>query len=247
MDCEEFRELAPAFALGALEEPERADCAAHLAGDRRRHQGCAEALAEAQAVAAQLASLLPRWRPRSRVWEAIQLGVMQTGRMPRAQRRVWRELSGWFVAAAVLGLYLYNAPVDSARKADAAVTAPPAMRLAAALLMNEGTRHYVFHPRLPGPGRGSLILNRTERSAVVMVDRVALEPGLGLRLWAARSGGGAPVLLTRLSAGIDGMATAEVSETLFEPAQPEELWLSIDPQDAAAPRSVLLAAQIDGL
>jgi len=256
MDCDEFKELAPAFALGALEELERAACAAHLAiGGAAIHQGCEDALCEAQAVAGRLASLLPPRQPHSRVWDAIEDGltrnllgkdrVVRAARLSRRRRPVWRELGGWIVAATMLGIYLYNAPFDSARKADAAFAPQPAMQRAAALLMDSGTRLRVFRAQ-PGErsARGSLVVNPGLRSAVVLVDRVVLQPGLGLRLWAVR-GAGAPVPVARLDATVEGMATAELGEALFQPALPDQLLLSIDPPDAGAPRSVLLVARLD--
>ena len=270
MDCAEFKELAPAFALGALEESERAACAAHLGGGGA-HDGCAGVLGEAQAVAAQLSALLPARRPRSRVWDAIEASIATrprpVGAGPAATpgtrpaigpprppaRRVWRELGGWFVAAAVTGFYLYNAPVESARKADAASASPPALTRTAELLMDGGSRHHVFHVPAGGAAtqagrtaRGGLVLNRAQHSAMVLVDRVVLEPGRGLRLWAVRGGASAaPVPLTRLDTGVDGMATAELGEALFEPSLPDQLLVSIDSPDAAAPRSVVLVTELD--
>jgi hypothetical protein len=258
MDCDEFKELAPAFALGALEELERAACAAHLASRNVAvHAGCEDALGEAQAVAGRLASLLPPRQPHSRVWDAIEDGVTRNllgkdplaraARLPRRRRPAWRELGGWVVAAAMLGIYLYNAPFDSARNADAALAPPPAMQRAAALLMEGGTRLRPFRASAQTgqpAARGSLILNPSLRSAVVLVDRVVLQPGLGLRLWAVR-GSAPPVPLARLDATVDGMATAELGEALFQPALPDELLLSVDPPDAGAPRSVRLVARLD--
>jgi len=87
-------------------------------------------------------------------------------------------------------------------------------------------------------------VNPSLRSAVVLVDRVVLQPGLGLRLWAVR-GGAAPVPLARLDATVEGMATAELGEALFQPAPPDQLLLSVDPPDAGAPRSVRLVARLD--
>jgi len=269
MDCAEFKELAPAFALGALEESERAACAAHLAGGGA-HDGCADALGEAQAVAAQLGALLPPRRPRSRVWEAIEASVATRARpagggppatagarptiaaLRPVPRRVWRELGGWFVAAAVTGFYLYNAPLESARKADAASASPAVMNRAAELLMDGGSRHHVFHVPAGGPAtqagrtaRGGLVLNPAQHSAVVLVDRVVLEPGRGLRLWAVRGGATtAPLPLAHLDTGVDGMATAELGGALFEPALPDQLLVSIDSPDAAAPRSVVLVTEL---
>ena len=53
MTCDEFKEMAPAYALVALDEQERAACAHHLATGFP-HRGCREAIAAAELVAAQL-------------------------------------------------------------------------------------------------------------------------------------------------------------------------------------------------
>jgi hypothetical protein len=249
MDCKEFKELAPAFALGILDESERAACQAHLGGTPDVHEGCREAVVEAEGVAARLSAVLPDLQPRARVWRRIEAGIARQGRARRAGPHTWRELSGWFVAAAVLGLYLYSTPANNTRKADAATDASPALKQAVMLMMASETRRYVFEPQpaavttATATARGSLILNPTERSAVVLVDRLVLEPGRGLRLWTVRNHG-APTPLTRLTATLDGMATADLGTALFEPTLPGELLLSIDPPDAPAPKAVLLAAHL---
>ena len=59
-DCAKFRELLEAYALGALDAPERAALEAHLA---TRCDDCAKALAEARWLVSQLAYLAPEAAP----------------------------------------------------------------------------------------------------------------------------------------------------------------------------------------
>ena len=71
MDCRSFKELVPALALDALDEAERAACAAHLT-EHGPHDGCAEAVSDARALAARLARALPEAKVDRRVWRAIE-------------------------------------------------------------------------------------------------------------------------------------------------------------------------------
>jgi hypothetical protein len=118
MDCRTFKELVPALALDALDEAERAACAAHLAGPGP-HDGCAEAESDARALAARLARALPERPVAPRVWRAIEVRAQaeQAARIADAKddddnepppRR--REPAGWGVAVILLGLYLARNP-----------------------------------------------------------------------------------------------------------------------------------------
>jgi hypothetical protein len=78
MSCDSFKELAPAFALEVLEGSERLACLRHLAGGGA-HDGCAEAVAETQAVAARLVTVLPAHPPSPEAWRAILLGLSKLG------------------------------------------------------------------------------------------------------------------------------------------------------------------------
>jgi len=71
MDCRSFKELVPALALDALDEPERSACAAHLA-EHGPHDGCEQAERDARALAARLARALPERPVDARVWRAIE-------------------------------------------------------------------------------------------------------------------------------------------------------------------------------
>jgi len=70
MDCGAFKELTAAWALGALDESERAACAAHLASPDP-HQGCHECHRDACAVTARLAGGVREHPVNPRVWTAI--------------------------------------------------------------------------------------------------------------------------------------------------------------------------------
>ena len=115
MSCDEFKEMAAAYALVALDEPERAACAHHLATGAP-HRGCREAVGAAELVAAQLGAALIPHRPSPQVWRAIAARLHEargTATQPEdARRRSLYHLCGWLVAAAVVGVYLYNAPLN---------------------------------------------------------------------------------------------------------------------------------------
>ncbi len=115
MTCDEFKEMAPAYALIALDEDERSACADHLATGS--HRGCREAVASAEMLAARMGAALIPQRPSPEVWRAI------AARLPyerggatlsdeAARRRGLYHLCGWLLAAALVGVYLYNAPID---------------------------------------------------------------------------------------------------------------------------------------
>lgn len=115
MTCDEFKEMAPAYALIALDEEERSACDDHLA--KRSHRGCREAVASAEMLAAQLGAALIPQRPSPEVWRAIAARLPQdrdTAVVPgeAARRRGVYHLCAWLLAAAVVGVYLYNAPID---------------------------------------------------------------------------------------------------------------------------------------
>jgi hypothetical protein len=123
MTCDEFKEMAPAYALVALDEHERSACAHHLAMGTPHH-GCREAVAAAELVAAQMGTALIPQRPSPQVWRSIAARLYEDrGSSPlpeEVRRRSLYHLCGWLVAAALVGVYLYNAPLDR-RALEAAI------------------------------------------------------------------------------------------------------------------------------
>jgi hypothetical protein len=114
MTCAAFLEVAEAFALGVLDDSERLACAQHLA-DSAGHAGCVDAVLETQIVTARLAAMLPGRSLRPGTWQVIESRLGEApGEAAARGRRLW-ELADWLVAATVVGLYLYGAPVATPR------------------------------------------------------------------------------------------------------------------------------------
>lgn len=127
MTCDEFKELAPAYALIALDEDERRACAHHLA-TVAPHRGCVEAVEQASLVAARLGAALSPSLPAPHVWQNIAAQVRtqpvsgalvsagSAASLEEARRRGIYHICGWLLAAALLGLYLYASPFDVRRR-----------------------------------------------------------------------------------------------------------------------------------
>jgi anti-sigma-K factor RskA len=110
VNCLEFKESAAAYAIGALDPPEREEFEQHLA-EPREHDGCEVALQRATNAASLLAASLPPERPGPNVWTRIERAITaeataraaQAPRPAEARRRArawWREAAGWSLAAA---------------------------------------------------------------------------------------------------------------------------------------------------
>jgi hypothetical protein len=134
--CDEFKELAPAYALIALEEEERRACAEHLASEVP-HRGCLQALEEAALVTARLGTSLRPVVPPARIWQNIAaevranraggpvaVTIARASSIEEARRRGLYQICGWLLAATLLGLYLYAFPFDFRRR-HPTVTNPP--------------------------------------------------------------------------------------------------------------------------
>jgi hypothetical protein len=244
MTCEEFNEKAPAFALAVLDEMERTACTRHLA-QIGPHRGCQDAVGEARRVTARLSAAVPARAPSPRLWQAIEARVadVPTGAGRDERRHRVRELGGWVVAAAVMGFYLVSTPVDRSRRAGAVEGRRSTAREALGLMTAPGTRVVPFIPSKAGAGRATLIVNPSQRRALLLADQIPPEAAPRLRLWGAR-GPAIPTPLASVSfvAG-DGIAAADLGASLFEPAPPDRLVLSADSPDATAPGDVLLTAE----
>jgi hypothetical protein len=241
MTCEEFTEMAPAYALAVLDEMERTACTRHLA-QSGRHRGCHEAVGEARQVTACLSAAVPARRPSPRVWRAIEARIAEvpTGAVDR-RRRV-RELGGWVVAAAVIGFTLVSTLVDRGRRVVAVDGHRSTAREALGLMTAPGTRVVAFIPRKAGAGRATLIVNPVQHRALLLADQIPPEAAARLRLWGAR-GPNVPTPLAPVPfVASDGIAAADLGSSLFQPAPPDQLVLSADSPDATSPGDVLLTA-----
>lgn len=128
MTCDEFKELAPAYALIALEDDERLACAEHLASEAP-HRGCLQAMEEAALVTARMGATLQPLVPPARVWQRIAaevranraggpvaISIARASSIEEARRRGIYQICGWLLAVTLLGLYLYAFPFDLRRR-----------------------------------------------------------------------------------------------------------------------------------
>ena len=107
-DCDQFRELIEAYALGALDASERAALEAHFATGCK---DCAQAVAEARGLASQLAYLAPDAAPsdmlKGRLMRTVR-GEAQASQRPALQKPAvpfWM----WAAVAALVVFSVYSA------------------------------------------------------------------------------------------------------------------------------------------
>lgn len=122
MNCTEFHEVAAAYALDALDEPERLAAVAHLEHEGP-HEGCEELVARHERTAARLARALDPVPVPRRLWALIEarLGLADANLVkltPGASR--WREGLAWAAAAAALlgALYTHQTALRTADEAS---------------------------------------------------------------------------------------------------------------------------------
>jgi anti-sigma-K factor RskA len=116
MTCEQFTEMAPAYALAVLDDTERTACMRHLA-QSGPHRGCQQAVGEARQVTARLSAAVPARPPSPGLWRAIEARIADAPTRAVDRRRRPRGLGGWVVPAAIIGFTLVSAPLDTGRGA----------------------------------------------------------------------------------------------------------------------------------
>lgn len=130
MNCAELKELAAGYALDALEPADRAAVEAHLR-EPIAHEGCADAIARAQAVVGRL-DRLPTTPPPDEVWRRVDEEIARApaavaepphGGDARTSSR-WRAAAaaGWLLAAAA-GVALFAAVREGRRAGEQLRTA----------------------------------------------------------------------------------------------------------------------------
>ena len=114
MTCEQFTEMAPAYALAVLDETERTACTRHLA-QSGPHRGCRRAVTEARQVTARLSAAVPARPPSPGLWRAIEAHIAGVPARAVDRRHRPRGIAGWVVPAAIIGLTLVSTPVGTGR------------------------------------------------------------------------------------------------------------------------------------
>lgn len=271
MTCAEFKELAAALALDALDPDERAAALAHLA--EPKHEGCMEALERATTAAGLLAGALSDVRPPERVWRAIATRISA-----RTPRRRWAVASGWLAAAAAAvvaiilagkGARLQN-EVDAARARSASIETSAASsqelarqcaaqldgarktsglaREAIALLEQPGSKVVAFAPQ-GGFRAGALAVVGPNRGRAILLSS-ALSPTStsDFQLWVIPPGKGAGPVPAGLVMAAEGVALGEFQSGVLARGA-AALAVSVEPKGGSTtgkPTQVVLVAALGG-
>jgi anti-sigma-K factor RskA len=263
--CQEFKELASAYALGALDVEERTAGEAHLG--EPSHEGCEEALRAARETMAALAETLPPVPPDEAVWRSIEA---RTGAPAFAPRRRMTAPAWAAIAAAVLFALLFarerrvseerrDAELLAEGVAKEAFAAREALALqvrsletssaearAFLALLDDPTSRVLALAPVPGKnGRGAAVVNVATRRAVIVSSTLAPVPGKTYELWVIR-GSAAPKPAGFLAGGPGGLWLGSVDPALLA-APPDALAVSLEPEGGSAtPTEVLLVGKLAG-
>ena len=206
MSCAEFKELVGAYALGALSAEERATCDAHLSSGAA-HEGCWQALHEANEAASLIASSVAPVTPSPAVWAAIESRLERTA--APAPRRRSTEWVAWGVGLAALVLVFFIARDrdrlnDQVQLASAASQRVLQERTACAtdleharaeadtqhqaleLLQRTGTKLIALAPQGDTARVASVMFNAESQRAFVVGHGLAAPTGKDYELWIIR-------------------------------------------------------------
>lgn len=270
MICSEFKELAGAHALDALDELERTAMEAHLL--EPSHEGCVQALERARAAARQLGGAVDDARVPGRVWERIEPGLG-----PPRRQRGWVAAAGWVTAAAlgaaVLLLLqernrLHREAADlrlGAQSASAAVSASKdlarqcAAQLEAARAGNAAARGAIALLEQPGARVVQLgdmdsslqtafaVLAPENKRAVLVSTTLTPTPQRDYQIWVVPGGRRAsPIPAGLVGAPVAGVAVAEFDGQALA-AGADALSVSAEPKGGSPtgkPTEVVLLARI---
>jgi len=267
--CAEFKELAAALALDALDPDERARARAHLA-EAIAHEGCAEALARAEATARLLSGALIDTKPPDRVWRRIEASI--SGGLPRLRRPTavaWTVAAAASAAAVILagrGARLRNeleaerariatvqassedlarqcaAQLESARKTSALA------REAVALLEQRGSRVVQFAPQGSFAGGAFAVLSADRRRAILLSTALSPAPARDYQLWVVPPGPGAAPVPAGLVVPAEGVALGDFQAGALARGA-AALAVSAEPKGGSptgAPTQVVLVAALGG-
>jgi anti-sigma-K factor RskA len=189
MTCVEFQELAAAFALDALEPAERVACEQHLA-DSAMHQGCREALRDAEDAAAIPGMAMPPARARADLWKGIEAKLSPVvAAAPVAPRRKLAlpiaKIAPWIVAAAAVIVAIV---VSAARGTTHVEKAAPSADQMASLLASPDAKVVTLAPQGAGMhGAVVAVVSASLAQAIVMgSDLTVAKAGKDYELWVIR-------------------------------------------------------------
>jgi anti-sigma-K factor RskA len=244
MTCAELKELAPLYAIGALEPADRRAVEQHLA-EGIRHEGCEEAVREAVEAAALLGEALAPVAPPARIWmgidRAVAIDAKPTRRIHGAPRRDFgrllegRALLGGLAALLLLAIGVRFFQRASEARMTAALNAHlveqdealrgclgemlamkhqlQLQRMALDLLERPSTEVVSLAVQGGESYRANVILNQTDKKAVVVAGALREQKDRDYELWIIR--GQEKIAAGLLHGDEDGRAIAEVDGRLL--------------------------------
>jgi anti-sigma-K factor RskA len=270
MTCAEFKELAAAYAIGALDDAERAACDRHLAeATPNDHAGCYEALEQANETAHALALSLPPVKPRADLWKAIEAETSGLKSAPAPFAR--RSVVPWLLAAAMLLVIVWlgwsrhelaerveenhralakahtqaaeltNAREQCVRDLDAANTKLALRDQAVAMMALPSGRVVALAPQPGAPKlRATAIIDTKAKRAMLVVADLEAQAGKDFELWVIKTGEKPRAAGLLRSTGVTAIDPALLQDG------PDTLAITLEPEGGGpAPRGpVVFAAKM---
>lgn len=188
MADEPLHDLTAAYALDALDERERAEYEAHLAGCERCRIELASLAEAAVTLAYGVDAPLPPPHLRQRIIEAAEAEAERTNVVPLRRRPVFQAVAGVAAVAAGLAIGLGVWAATLQHSVDRARTAQASQSVALAIVANPDAQR---HP-LSG-ATGTLVVDPDGRAALVVQDLPAAPAGRTYEAWIMGSGQPRPV------------------------------------------------------
>jgi anti-sigma-K factor RskA len=231
VNCAEFKEQVLSYAIGALDARERRSVEAHL-DSPIVHEGCVEALHDANEAASVLALALARERPSAGMWKAIERRLDGAA---RARTRSPFALVGWLVAAVALVLIIWLTYdryqiIARLRAADAELQRASAQirveHEALALLDRPSSRLVALPPtgKAAGDFSASVILGPDK--GYVVATGLTPQPEKDYELWLIR--GGKPIPAGLLRGGGAGPVAYAIDPALLEGGPVDTVAITIE-------------------
>lgn len=261
MTCAEFKELAGAYAIGALSPDEKAACDAHLAS-AEAHDGCWATLRAANEAAALVALSVPPVEPSPALWASIEGKLVGKAQVPR--RKASMAWLPWLAVAALLVLVIFigrdrtrleeqlaastsesrRATTERAKCVDdlSHVKYELEMQSNALLLVQQtGTKLVAMAPQGGSTQTATVIFAPDKHQAYVVGRGLAASDDKDFELWLIRGDQKIAAGLLKGKAFDGGSLLAEIDPKLLGTTPPDAFAVTLEPKGGGEqPRGTLV-------
>lgn len=246
MTCAEFKALAAEYALRTLAATERAACDAHLQASPT-HEGCFEALREANEAVAAIGLSVAPIDPSPAVWAKLEKSLAPVVQPSRRRSTAW---VAWAMSAALLLALVWVvrdrgtlvAQLDDSnrdRAADATARAQCKEALARSeadaqvrkdaleLLTKTGTRLVALAPQGDATSGGNVILPADSQRGFFIGKGLTAPTGKDYELWLIR--GDKKIAAGLLHGDHEGSLVAVIDPALLAGGKPDAVAVTLEP------------------